>query len=93
MTILDGALGGPRSAFLAKLNARRNTIISGMKPEQPAAKRPPAQRGQGRKPFPDGEAMHPVTFRLKPAQKEKVARLGGSEWVRQQIDQAKEPKA
>jgi len=51
-----------------------------------------AGRGQGRKPLPDGEATVPVMLRMKPAQKEKLARLGGAPWVREKIDKAKEPK-
>lgn len=49
-------------------------------------------RGQGRKPFPDGEAMVPVTVKMKPAQRDKLARLGGAPWVRSKIDKAKEPR-
>lgn len=36
--------------------------------------------------------MVPVTMKLKPAQKEKLERLGGAPWVRKKIDQAKEPQ-
>jgi hypothetical protein len=51
-----------------------------------------AGRGQGRKPLPEGEAMLPVTLKMKPAQRDKLARLGGAPWVRDRIDKAKEPK-
>lgn len=47
-------------------------------------------RGQGRKPLPEGEAMVGVTLKMQPAQREKLAKLGGARWVREQIDQAKE---
>lgn len=47
-------------------------------------------RGQGRKPKPEGEAMLPVTLKMLPQQKEKLARLGGATWVRKKIDDAKE---
>ena len=47
-------------------------------------------RGQGRKPKPDGEVMAPVTLKMLPHQKEKLARLGGAFWVRKKIDDAKE---
>jgi hypothetical protein len=36
--------------------------------------------------------MIPVTVKMKPAQKEKFARLGGAPWVREKIEKAKEPK-
>jgi hypothetical protein len=48
-------------------------------------------RGQGRKPLPEGEAMVPVMVKMKPAQKEKLGRLGGAPWVRERIDKAKDP--
>jgi hypothetical protein len=46
--------------------------------------------GAGRKPIGD-EAMVPVTVKMLPVQRDKLRRLGGSEWVRHQIDRAKEP--
>jgi hypothetical protein len=49
-------------------------------------------RGQGRKPLPVGEALAPVTIKMTPAQKEKLATLGGAPWVRNKIDKAKEPE-
>lgn len=53
------------------------------------AKRPPADRGQGRKSV-QGAGKSPVLqVVVSPAQKEKVTLLGGSAWVRQQIDSAK----
>lgn len=48
--------------------------------------------GRGRPPLPEGEAMVPVMVKMKPAQKEKLARLGGAPWMRDRIDKAKEPK-
>jgi hypothetical protein len=50
-------------------------------------------RGQGRKPLPEGEAMIPVTLKMKPDQREKLQRLGGAPWVRERIDRAKERKS
>ena len=35
--------------------------------------------------------MIPVSIKMKPAQRDKLLRLGGSPWVRERIDQAKEP--
>lgn len=53
------------------------------------AKRPPADRGQGRKSL-QGAGKSPVLqVRVTPAQKAKVELLGGSEWVRKMIDEAK----
>ena len=51
-----------------------------------------ARPGSGRKPLPAGEAMLPVVVNMKPAQKEKMQRLGGAAWVRARIDKAKEPE-
>ena len=48
-------------------------------------------RGQGRPPVKAGEETVTVSLRVTPAQREKLERLGGAEWVRQKIDRAKEP--
>ena len=48
-------------------------------------------RGQGRKPVAEGEQTVTVSLRMTEAQREKLARLGGAEWVRGKIDRAKEP--
>ena len=50
-------------------------------------------RGQGRKPVKQGEETVTLSLRVTVAQREKLARLGGAEWVRQKIDRAKEPNA
>lgn len=47
-------------------------------------------RGQGRKPIKQGEDTVTVSLRLTAAQRDKLARLGGAEWVRQRIDKARE---
>ncbi len=47
-------------------------------------------RGQGRKPVKQGEETVTISLRLTTGQREKLARLGGAEWVRQKIDRAKE---
>lgn len=55
------------------------------------AKRPPADRGQGRKSV-QGSGKSPVLqVVVSQEQKDKVARLGGSEWVRKVIDKTREP--
>jgi hypothetical protein len=51
-----------------------------------------AGRGQGRKPLVDGKPMVPVTVKMLPDQRDKLKRLGGGQWVREKIDQEKEPK-
>ena len=48
-------------------------------------------RGQGRKPVKRGEETVTLSLRVTTAQREKLARLGGAEWVRGKIDRAKEP--
>ena len=45
-------------------------------------------RGQGRKPIEQGAESITVCLRMTATQREKLARLGGAEWVRRQIDQA-----
>lgn len=56
------------------------------------AKRPPADRGQGRKSM-EGAGQSPVLqVRMTQAQKDKAIRLGGAVWVRGAIDRAMEPK-
>jgi hypothetical protein len=47
-------------------------------------------RGQGRKPVKAGEETVTVSLRMTEAQRAKLARLGGAEWVRQRIDKARE---
>lgn len=46
-------------------------------------------RGQGRKPVKQGEETVTLSLRVTVAQREKLARLGGAEWVRGKIDRAK----
>ena len=54
------------------------------------AKRPPAERGQGRKSV-QGAGKSPVLqVVVSPEQKAKALRLGGAKWVRQAIDKARE---
>ncbi len=48
-------------------------------------------RGQGRKPVKQGEETVALSLRVTVAQREKLARLGGAEWVRERIDRAREP--
>jgi hypothetical protein len=40
-----------------------------------------------------GEETVTISLRVTVAQREKLARLGGAEWVRGKIDRAKEPNA
>lgn len=50
-------------------------------------------RGQGRKPVADGQQTVTVSLRMTEAQRDKLALLGGAEWVRKMIDKAKAPNA
>lgn len=52
-----------------------------------------AGRGQGRKPIKEGQDTVTVSLRMTEAQRDKLALLGGAEWVRQRIDKAKAPNA
>jgi hypothetical protein len=54
--------------------------------------RPPNDRGQGRKPLPPEERLIVKSLRLTQGQWDKLARLGGVEWLRERIAKAKEPK-
>ncbi len=47
-------------------------------------------RGQGRKPVKPGEDTITVSLRMTPAQRDKLARLGGASWIRGRIDKARE---
>jgi hypothetical protein len=49
-------------------------------------------RGQGRKPVKQGEETVTISLRVTVAQRQKLACLGGAEWVRCKIDREKEPK-
>jgi len=46
-------------------------------------------RGQGRKPVAEGRQTVTVSLRMTEAQRDKLALLGGAEWVRKRIDKAK----
>jgi len=48
-------------------------------------------RGQGRKPLEEGSETVPFTMKMSARQREKLTRLGGSPWVRERIDKAREP--
>lgn len=54
-----------------------------------AAKRGGPGRGQGRKPVAEGQQTVTVSLRMTAAQRDKLARLGGAEWVRLRIDKAR----
>ena len=56
-----------------------------MTPENPT-KRPPNDRGQGRKPIEPGQRMVVVPIRLTAAQKATLKTLGGAKWVREKLD-------
>lgn len=48
-------------------------------------------RKPGRPSLAEGLETIPVTVRMTPPQKDKLARLGGSQWVRDRIEKAKDP--
>ena len=50
-------------------------------------KRPPNDRGQGRKPIKPGEIMVVAPLRMTPEQKAKLTTLGGAKWVRAKLDE------
>ena len=49
-------------------------------------KRPPSDRGQGRKPIAPWQRMVVVPIRLTTAQKATLKTLGGAKWVREKLD-------
>ena len=51
-------------------------------------KRPPNDRGQGRKPKAPEQRMVVVPLRMTPAQKDKLTTQGGAKWVRDRLDEA-----
>lgn len=55
--------------------------------EQP--KRPPNDRGQGRKPLSEEDQTVTVSLRMTATLREKLTRLGGAKWVREKIAKAK----
>lgn len=57
----------------------------------PTKTKPPAKR-PGRPSLQEGVETVPVTVRMTPPQRDKLARLGGAAWVRAKIDKAPEPK-
>lgn len=50
-------------------------------------------RGQGRKRLAEGQQTVMFALRMTVAQREKLALLGGAEWLRGKIDKAKTPNA
>ena len=64
--------------------------INSMKPKLTG--RGGAGRGQGRKPKPDKVETVPIAVRVTPEQREKFQQLGGAQWMRMKIDEAKIPK-
>lgn len=55
------------------------------------AKTPAAKKKPGRPALEEGAETVPITLRMTPTQREKLARLGGAKWVRGKIDAAREP--
>jgi hypothetical protein len=55
-------------------------------------KRPPNDRGQGRKPIAEGEETVTVSIRLTATQRDRLAALGGAAWIRAAIDAVPAPK-
>ena len=49
-------------------------------------KQPKPKRSRGRPPLSDSEKTVHVMVRMTPAQREKFKALGGSEWLRKQIE-------
>ena len=69
----------------SKNNGRVARVVSGQ--------RGGPGRGQGRKPVKAGEETVTVSLRMTEAQREKLALLGGADWIRKRIDKAKAPNA
>ena len=57
-------------------------------PTPEPAKRPPNDRGQGRKPIPPEERAVTKSIRLKPAHWNMYDELGGVDWLRPAIEAA-----
>jgi hypothetical protein len=54
-------------------------------------KRPPNDRGQGRKPISESDETVTVSLRMTAPLRDKLKRLGGAPWVREKVAKAKEP--
>jgi hypothetical protein len=50
------------------------------------------REGSGRKPLDPDQPTVTTSIKLTVSQRDKLERLGGSPWVRERIDRAKEPK-
>jgi len=61
--------------------------------ETETLKRPPNDRGQGRKSLVGGGKTPLSSIRLTTEQREKLSRLGGSAWIRKAIDSADDGQA
>ncbi len=57
-------------------------------PAPKTAKRPPNDRGQGRKTIPDEERAVNMSIRLKPAHRNMYNELGGLDWLRPALEAA-----
>lgn len=56
-------------------------------------KKQPAQKTRGRPAIQAGQETVPITVRLTTAQRDKLQRLGGAQWVRSKIDKARDPES
>lgn len=54
------------------------------------AKRLPPDRDQGRKSLQGGGKSPVLQISVSPAQRDKLKRLGGADWIRNSIDKARE---
>ena len=54
------------------------------------ATRPPADRDQGRKSLQGGGKSPVLQISVSQAQRDKLKRLGGADWIRSSIDKARE---
>lgn len=58
-----------------------------------STKRPPNDRGQGRKRIKAGEETVTFSMRVAPSQQGKIRRNGGAKWVRALVDKAPDERA
>lgn len=56
-----------------------------------ASSKTPAKKRPGRPAIDPGQDSMPISIRLTAAQREKLDKLGGPQWVRERIDKAKMP--
>jgi hypothetical protein len=84
-------VGVSMGVMYSQFKERASTFVFAYHRAMEKQKRPPGDRGQGRKPLVVGMETVPFVVRVTTDQRDKLLRLGGAKWLRERIDKAKEP--